>query len=97
VSHDQRNRYRLSADQLRWVCDPRTFSFQTTADLAGTEAVIVGQDRAVRALDLGLTLRQPGYNMFIAGPVGTGRTTYARKEVSAAAATRPVPPDWCYV
>jgi predicted ATP-dependent protease len=95
--HDQRDRYRVSADQLRWVCDPRTLAFQTTADLAGTDAVIVGQDRAVRALDLGLTLRQPGYNMYIAGPVGTGRTTYARKKVSAAASSRPVPPDWCYV
>jgi predicted ATP-dependent protease len=95
--HDLRDRYGLSADQLRWVCDPQTIPFQTTAELQGTDEVIVGQDRAVRALELGLTLRQPGYNVYISGPVGTGRTTYARKKVFAAAATRPVPPDWCYV
>src|SRR5439155_980986 len=45
----------------------------------------------------GLTLQQPGYNVYIAGPVGTGRTTYARKKVQAVAAAKPVPPDWCYV
>lgn len=94
---DLRDRYRMSADQLRWVCDPHTLPFKTTAELQGADEVIVGQDRAVRALDLGLTLHQPGYNVYIAGPVGTGRTTYTRKKVQAAAAARPVPPDWCYV
>lgn len=93
---DLRARHRLSPDQLRWVCDPKSIAFASTAELTGDE-VIVGQDRAVRALDLGLTIAQPGYNVYISGPVGTGRTTYARKKVQALAAERPVPPDWCYV
>lgn len=92
---DLRARHRLSPEQLRWVCDPSVFTFQTTAELKSDE-VIIGQDRAVRALDLGLTISQPGYNIYITGPVGTGRTTYARKKVQAVAAARPVPPDWCY-
>ncbi len=70
--------------------------FKSTAELKPDE-VIVGQDRAVRALELGLTIPQPGYHVYISGPVGTGRTTYARKKVNAIAASRPVPPDWCYV
>ncbi len=94
---DLRDRHRLSAEQLRWVCDPQTIPFMTTAELKGADEVIVGQDRAVRALELGLSLRQPGYNVYISGPVGTGRTTYARKKVQGVAAARPVPPDWCYV
>jgi predicted ATP-dependent protease len=93
---DLRTRHRLAPEQLRWVCRPDLFPFKTTAELTGDE-VIVGQDRAVRALELGLTVQQPGYNMYISGPVGTGRTTYARKKVQAVAATKPVPPDWCYV
>ena len=67
-----RARFRLTPDQLRWTCDPEVFTFKTTAELRADE-VIVGQDRAVRALDLGLTIPQPGYNIYISGPVGTDR------------------------
>ncbi|MBI2973969.1 MAG: AAA family ATPase [Armatimonadetes bacterium] len=87
---------RLTPEQLRWSCDPRLFTFQTTAELKADE-IIVGQDRAVRALELGLTMSQPSYHVYVTGPVGTGRTTYTRKKVQAVAATMPVPPDWCYV
>jgi len=93
---DVRTRHRLRPEQLRWTCDPESLPFGTTAELRGDE-VIIGQDRAVRALDLGLTIQQPGYNIYIAGPVGTGRTTYATKRIQAVAAKRPVPPDWCYL
>lgn len=86
----------MPIEQLRWTCDPDSLPFRTTAELKGDE-VIIGQDRAVRALDLGLTVAQPGYNIYIAGPVGTGRTTYARKTIQGVAAARPVPPDWCYL
>ena len=96
AQRDLRTPHRLSPDQLRWTCNPNSLPFKTTAEIKADE-VIVGQDRAVRALELGLTLQQPGYNVYIAGPVGTGRTTYARKKVQAVAAAKPVPPDWCYV
>ena len=94
-SQELRARHRLNPEQLRWTCDPAALPFDTTAELHA-DAVIVGQDRAVRALDLGLTVDQPGYNIYIAGPVGTGRTTYARQKIQGAAAGRPAPPDWCY-
>ena len=96
AQRDLRTPHRLSPDQLRWTCNPNSLPFKTTAEIKADE-VIVGQDRAVRALELGLTLQQPGYNVYITGPVGTGRTTYARKKVQAVAAAKPVPPDWCYV
>src|SRR5574341_399407 len=91
-----RARHRLRPEQLRWTCDPATLPFETTAEIRANE-VILGQDRAVRALDLGLTVAQPGYNIYIAGPVGTGRTTYARQKIQSAAAARSAPPDWCYL
>src|SRR3990172_4720924 len=93
---DARERLRLPADALRWRCDPALFTFETTADLQ-PEEIIVGQERAVRALDFGLTITQPAYNIFVTGPVGSGRTTYTRKKVTDLAVARPTPPDWVYV
>jgi len=95
-SQELRARHRLTPEQLRWTCDPALLPFESTREIHAEE-VILGQDRAVRALDLGLAVTQPGYNIYIAGPVGTGRTTYARQKIQHAAATRPVPPDWCYL
>jgi len=93
---DARERLRLPADALRWRCDPALFAFETTSDLQ-PEEIIVGQERAVRALDFGLTITQPAYNIFVTGPVGSGRTTYTRKKVTDLAVARPTPPDWVYV
>ncbi len=64
----------LSPEQLSWRCDPSTMDFESTAKLEPV-ADIIGQDRAVRAIQLGLEMTSPGYNIFIAGFVGTGRAT----------------------
>lgn len=88
----------LSPDALRRRSDPASLGFQTTAELQSDgEPRLVGQPRAVRALDFGLRVDQPGYNVFISGPPGTGRMTYARSAVEEAARGGRVPPDWCYV
>ncbi len=71
---------RLPSDTLRWVCDPTELGFETTSDLP-TEATIVGQARGIRAIQFGLEIDQPGYNVFVSGPPGTGRSTYAHGEV----------------
>ncbi len=91
-----RARHRVPADQVRWTCAPEDLPFETTAGLA-IEDSIVGQDRAVRALDFGLSVPQPGYNIFVSGPTGTGRTTYTLSQVTRIAAAQPVPFDWVYV
>lgn len=91
-----RSRRRVSADHVRWTCRLEGLPFETTDDLPIDES-IVGQARAVRALDFGLTVRQPGYNIFVSGPVGTGRNTYTQSKVTKVAATEPVPSDWIYV
>jgi len=89
---------RLSPDALRRTSDPASLGFQTTAEVQTDGSPrLVGQPRAVRALDFGLRVDQPGYNVFISGPPGTGRMTYARSAVEEAARAGRVPPDWCYV
>ncbi|MDR7483227.1 MAG: ATP-binding protein [Armatimonadota bacterium] len=91
-----RARHRVAADRVRWTCAPEDLPFETTAGLK-IEDSIVGQDRAVRALDFGLSVPQPGYNIFVSGPTGTGRTTYTLSQVTRAAAAQPAPSDWVYV
>jgi predicted ATP-dependent protease len=88
----------LSPDALRRSCDAASLGFTTTAELQSDGAPrLVGQPRAVRALEFGLRVDQPGYNIFISGPPGTGRMTYARSAVDETARQGRVPPDWCYV
>jgi len=58
---------------------------------------IIGQERAVRALKFGLGIRDRGFNIYVAGYPGTGRTTAVQNFVGETAQTEPVPPDWCYV
>ena len=68
----------LKASQLRWQCNPKILKFKTVNDLRTCEGII-GQPRAIEAIKLGLNVKYPGYNIFITGPVGTGRTTAITK------------------
>lgn len=91
-----RKQFRVDPEKLRRQCDPASFAFDTTADLTGVKD-IVGQARVVRAMEFGLNIQRTGYNIFMVGLSGTGRTTYARKAVQQRSQKRPVPADWCYV
>jgi predicted ATP-dependent protease len=91
--HDARQ---LPADALTWRCDPQQLTFRSTEEVS-PDVQIIGQTRAVRALGFGLGVEHSGYNIFVSGAPGTGRSTYTRAEVERVARTRPAPPDWCYV
>ncbi len=86
----------LDYTELKNICSPETFPFQTTAEVEPLEGII-GQERAVRAFDFGLRVKIKGYNIYMAGPSGTGKTTYAKTSTQRLAETEPVPKDWCYV
>ena len=86
----------LSAEQARRTCEDVTFDCKTTAELTPLEQII-GQDRAVRALQFGLNIEKKGFNVFVSGLPGTGRKTAIVDFVKELAAMRPTPPDWCYV
>jgi len=77
-------------------CDLSLFSFQTTAELsASTE--IIGQQRAVDAVQLGIDMQYPGYNLYVLGEPGSGRHSVVRRLLEAKAREQQVPSDWCYV
>jgi predicted ATP-dependent protease len=87
---------RVPVKQLRRACDPRTLKFKTTADMPVLEGT-VGQDRAVRAMDFGLNIEAEGFNLFVAGIPGSGRSTELKTQLERIAVKRPAPRDWCYV
>jgi lon-related putative ATP-dependent protease len=86
----------LPPETLRWQADPSQLPFETTAEVEPLVGVI-GQQRAVEALAFGLDMRLAGFNVFVSGPVGTGRTTTTQTYVASVAETKPTPGDWCYV
>lgn len=77
-------------------CTLDSVAFNTTDDL-GDSVEFIGQDRAIKALELGVSLRRQGYNIFVLGPSGTGRHTLVRRLVEERAAQEAPPDDWCYV
>jgi lon-related putative ATP-dependent protease len=81
---------------LRHACDPAEFAFQTTAELS-TKEEIIGQARAVKAIEFGLSIKNHGYNIFVSGIPGTGRNSIVKSLVKRISLERPVPKDWCYV
>src|SRR4030066_2483713 len=87
---------RLSFDKLYRFCDPAIFTFNTTDDLPELKETL-GQERALHALDFGLSLESTGFNIFILGEHGTGKMTTVRSFLSQKAMNEPVPQDWCYV
>lgn len=70
--------------------------FETTNDIE-PYCSIIGQERAVKAIDLGLQMEKMGYNIFISGRSGTGKTSYILRKIEEYAKTRKTPEDWCYV
>lgn len=90
------DRWRLQADELAFPLDPATLGFRTTAELEPLDTV-VGQERALRALEFGLALRHRGYNVFISGMTGPGRKQLVQRLLEPRALREPTPDDWVYV
>lgn len=88
--------FRLSPEDLIWICDPAQFEFRSTEELPPLEGTI-GQDRALTALEFGLGIQNDGFNIFILGEPGTGRSSTIKKMLQKRAKGEPVPNDWCYV
>jgi lon-related putative ATP-dependent protease len=86
----------LTPARLNTRTDPASFAFATTAELEPISDII-GQERAVAAVEFGIGIRRPGYNIFALGSPGTGKHTVVRDYLTEQAADDPPPSDWCYV
>ncbi|MBP6469440.1 MAG: AAA family ATPase [Chloroflexi bacterium] len=86
----------LTPGQLRRLCDPAQFQFETTADLPVLETII-GQERAVESIRFGVGIQHNGFNLFALGPNGIGKFTAVQQYLQQKAAQQPTPDDWCYI
>jgi lon-related putative ATP-dependent protease len=86
----------LPASELRRSVDPASLGFKTTAELEPS-AGLIGQDRALNAIDFGANIKAPDFNMFVLGPPASGKSTAVRTFLAVRAAAAPAPPDWVYV
>lgn len=86
----------LKPSDLRSICDTSIFTFKNTGEVDPLDEVI-GQERAVHAIDFGLNMKSPGYNIFVTGLEGTGKSTIIKDIVNQYAKTLQSPVDWCMV
>lgn len=92
----EKHNSRLSASKLRRNCDPASLRFKTTDDLPAFDGLI-GQSRALEALDLGARIDKPGFNLFVLGERGTARHGTVRNLIEQYASKMPPASDWIYV
>jgi len=92
----------LSIAQLRWICDPASLNLECTSDVTPLREFI-GQDRAIKSLTFGLELKRSGYNIYVAGLSGTGKSSAVKdhlqkiiKDQQKKEGTYKAD-DWCYV
>ena len=86
----------LSPEELRRAFDLRALGIETTEEFPPLEGII-GQERAVRALQFGLGIESVGFNTYVAGPPGIGKMTAVTAFLEELAKRKETPPDWCYV
>jgi len=86
----------LSVSVLKKSVDLKDFEFKTTKDIDSLTSVI-GQVRAVSSINFALEIGDSGYNVFVTGSYGTGRTTIVTDLLNKAAKSRPTPSDWVFV
>jgi predicted ATP-dependent protease len=86
----------LEPEQLYQACDPEQIPFDSTAESEDLDRII-GQARALEAIQFGVGIRHEGYNLYLAGSIGLGKHTVVNRVLKERAAALPLPDDWCYV
>jgi len=88
--------FEVPIEKLRWRCEPSSLPFETTNDLTPLEGML-GQERAQKALTLGVEIAKSGYNIYVCGMAGTGRLTAVQQILEARRKEGATAPDLCYV
>ena len=95
-------KYEVSADAVCWHCNTSEFNFECTDELAPPPGLI-GQERALNAMQFGLEVDKRGYNLFVTGLTGTGKASAIKRHLQAIIDERKLQGarfpvyDWCYV
>lgn len=86
----------LNYKDLKDFCNPDIFKFKTTKELTEKNSAY-GQERGIKALEFGISIESKGYNLYIEGPSGVGKTMYTKNYIKKISKSKPVPSDWCYI
>ena len=86
----------LSYKDLKVTCDPKLLNFDTTDDLKPISTGI-GQERGIKALEFGLNVDINGYNVYVEGPYGVGKTSYVKNYLDIISKKKKPACDWCYL
>jgi predicted ATP-dependent protease len=86
----------LSIDKIHAHVDSSELGFEHTDQLEAFNGVL-GQDRAVNAIQFGVAMQRTGYNIYVMGEVGTGRSSYVKDYLNSEAKRQTTPYDWAYV
>ena len=89
-------KYELNYRDLKMTCNTNLFHFETTEELEPI-ATGIGQDRGIKALEFGINVNVKGYNIYLEGPSGVGKTMYTKNYLNKIALKKKIPPDWCYI
>jgi predicted ATP-dependent protease len=96
------SRFRVPPEKARWTIDPASLPFSCTDEIK-PPGTFIGQNRAVQAIEFGLGMEAPGYNIFVTGLSGTGKNSVIRTHLEAAVERRSAKSngyefhDWVYV
>ena len=91
-----KNKNELNSQKLKFTCNEDMLDFETTAELESIQSGI-GQDRGIKALEFGIQVDVKGYNIYIEGPSGVGKTMYTKNYLNKISSKKKVPNDWCYI
>ena len=91
-----RKKNELNYQDLKYTCNTDMLNFNTTAELEPIQTGI-GQDRGIKALEFGIQVDVKGYNIYIEGPSGVGKTMYTKNYLNKISSKKKVPSDWCYI
>ena len=81
---------------LRKELDSKSLGFKTTKDVSQSKRFF-GQERALKAIQFGITINNKGYNLYAMGPTGIGKHAFIRQVLKKASKQKSTPPDWCYI
>ncbi|WP_039764535.1 MULTISPECIES: Lon protease family protein [unclassified Caldicellulosiruptor] len=87
---------KVTPDKLKRYVNLSEFNFTTTDEVEPLRSII-GQERARKAFEFGLKINTKGYNIYMCGPTGTGKTSFTESYLKEVANQKPAPNDWVYV
>ncbi|MEH6455275.1 MAG: ATP-binding protein [Cocleimonas sp.] len=87
----------LKPSELYTKTNPKSIDYKTTADVDNSVYDVIGQDRALSAIDFAVGINRDNYNLYLAGSKGLGKYEVIQRVLEQHIPDKNPSPDWCYV